>query len=61
MATASLANLPFFIAGGLKVAYDLLLYRAFKSTKTPEEAAAVARRTGSGERRVESSRSGPTN
>lgn len=28
---------PFFIAGGLKIVYDLLLYRNFKSTKPPEE------------------------
>ncbi len=28
---------PFFIAGGLKIIYDLLLYRSFKSTKPPEE------------------------
>ena len=26
----SLINLPFFIAGTLKIAYDLLLYRAFR-------------------------------
>ena len=28
---------PFFIAGGLKIVYDLLLFRSFKSTKPPEE------------------------
>jgi predicted MFS family arabinose efflux permease len=28
---------PFFIAGGLKIVYDLLLYRSFKHTKPPEE------------------------
>ena len=28
---------PFFIAGGLKIVYDLLLYRSFKTTKPPEE------------------------
>lgn len=28
---------PFFIAGGLKIVYDLLLYRSFKATKPPEE------------------------
>lgn len=28
---------PFFIAGGLKMVYDLLLYRSFKTTKPPEE------------------------
>jgi MFS family permease len=30
-------NLPFFIAGGLKIVYDLLLYRAFVSVQPPEE------------------------
>ena len=24
-------NAPFFLAGGLKIVYDLLLYRAFKA------------------------------
>jgi MFS family permease len=34
-----LINVPFYIAGVLKIAYDLLLYRAFRSVKPPEEAA----------------------
>ncbi|MCL4302774.1 MAG: MFS transporter [Anaerolineae bacterium] len=34
---ASLFNLPFFLAGGLKILYDLLLYRSFKAVKPPEE------------------------
>jgi MFS family permease len=34
---ASLASVPFFIAGGLKIAYDLILYRLFRSAPTPEE------------------------
>ena len=29
---------PFFLAGGLKIVYDLLLYRSFRALKTPEEA-----------------------
>lgn len=33
----SLINLPFFLAGGLKIAYDLLLYRAFVRKPPPEE------------------------
>jgi MFS family permease len=33
----SLINLPFFIAGTLKIAYDLLLYRAFRALTPPEE------------------------
>ena len=31
-ARPSLVNLPFFLAGTLKIAYDLLLYRSFVST-----------------------------
>jgi MFS family permease len=30
-------NWPFFIAGTLKIAYDLLLYRAFANIRPPEE------------------------
>ena len=33
----SLINLPFFLAGGLKIVYDLLLYRAFVRLPPPEE------------------------
>ena len=40
VATAGLAALPFFLAGGLKIAYDLLLYRAFRSGRAPDERAA---------------------
>lgn len=36
-ARPSLINLPFFIAGTLKIAYDLLLYRAFVRVQLPEE------------------------
>jgi hypothetical protein len=31
-------SVPFFVAGGLKIAYDLLLYRAFSSSKSNEAA-----------------------
>jgi MFS family permease len=34
---AGLINWPFFLAGTLKLAYDLLLYRAFVSVRPPEE------------------------
>jgi MFS family permease len=34
----SLINFPFFIAGTLKILYDLLLYKAFVSVRPPEEA-----------------------
>jgi MFS family permease len=33
-----LINLPFFIAGTLKIAYDLILYRQFVAIRLPEEA-----------------------
>jgi MFS family permease len=32
VANAGLASVPFFVAGGLKIVYDLLLYRAFRSS-----------------------------
>jgi MFS family permease len=32
-----LINLPFFLAGTLKIAYDLLLYRTFVTVRAPEE------------------------
>jgi MFS family permease len=37
LANAALMNVPFFLSGGLKIVYDLLLYRSFKATKPPEE------------------------
>jgi MFS family permease len=37
MGNAMLLNAPFLIAGGLKIIYDMLLYRSFKSIKPPEE------------------------
>jgi MFS family permease len=36
-ARPTLINLPFFIAGVLKIAYDVLLYRAFVAVRPPEE------------------------
>jgi MFS family permease len=33
----SLAGVPFFLAGGIKVVYDLLLYRSFAAVRPPEE------------------------
>jgi MFS family permease len=36
-ARPSLINLPFFIAGTLKITYDLLFYRAFVRLQPPEE------------------------
>jgi MFS family permease len=37
-ARPSLINVPFFIAGTLKIIYDLLLYREFVGLRPPEEA-----------------------
>ena len=37
-ARPALVNLPFYIAGTLKIAYDLLLYREFVALHPPEEA-----------------------
>ena len=34
-----LFNAPFFLCGGLKIIYDLVLYRNFKALKPPEEKA----------------------
>ncbi len=53
VATTGYAGLPFVIAGSLKIVYDLLLYRSFRSRRPPEEAAtppegAVAPRRGGG-------------
>jgi len=36
-ARPALINVPFYIAGALKIVYDLVLYREFISTKPPEE------------------------
>jgi MFS family permease len=38
VASAGLAAVPFFLAGGLKIVYDLLLYRAFRAVGPPGEA-----------------------
>ncbi len=37
MASAGYAALPFYLAGGFKIAYDLLMYREFRNVKPPEE------------------------
>jgi len=36
-ARPSLINVPFFIAGSLKIIYDLLLFRSFRKIRPPEE------------------------
>jgi uncharacterized membrane-anchored protein YitT (DUF2179 family) len=37
-ARPALINLPFFIAGTLKIVYDVLLYKEFVAVQPPEEA-----------------------
>jgi MFS family permease len=37
-ARPSLIDVPFFVAGTLKIIYDVMLYRAFKAVQPPEEA-----------------------
>jgi MFS family permease len=39
----ALLSTPFFLAGGLKIAYDLALYSRFRALKPPEEQRAAAR------------------
>ena len=39
LATPLLIGAPFVVAGGLKIIYDLFLYRSFQSLKPPEESA----------------------
>jgi MFS family permease len=36
-ARPSWINVPFFITGGLKILYDLLLYKEFVAVQPPEE------------------------
>jgi MFS family permease len=36
MANSALIAVPFYLAGGLKILYDLLLYRDFRSHASPE-------------------------
>ena len=37
MASAGYAALPFYLAGSLKIVYDLLMYRDFRNVRPPEE------------------------
>jgi MFS family permease len=37
LSEAAYWNVPFFLAGGLKIFYDLILYRSFRSIRPPEE------------------------
>ena len=38
LANPALLSVPFFISGGLKIIYDLSLYRLFRAVRPPEEA-----------------------
>jgi hypothetical protein len=38
-AVPALAAVPFFLSGGLKIVYDLALWRAFRQRRPPEERA----------------------
>jgi hypothetical protein len=38
LASAAWMNLPFWICGATKITYDLLLWRAFRHVRPPEEA-----------------------
>jgi MFS family permease len=42
LGVAALTGVPFFAAGGLKIAYDLNLWRMFRTVKPPEEKSAGA-------------------
>ena len=37
LASSALMSVPFWICGGTKIVYDLLLWRAFRKVKPPEE------------------------
>ncbi|HEY3288635.1 MAG TPA: MFS transporter, partial [Anaerolineae bacterium] len=37
LSNAGLISLPFILSGTIKIIYDLLLYRSFKTVKPPEE------------------------
>jgi MFS family permease len=37
LSVPALISVPFFLAGGLKIVYDVLLYRSFRAVKAPEE------------------------
>lgn len=42
LAHAALLSVPFFLSGGLKIVYDLLLYRSFRAIEPPEEKEATS-------------------
>ena len=40
LANPALIAMPFVLAGGIKIVYDLLLWASFRANKPPEETAA---------------------
>jgi hypothetical protein len=44
IASQGFAALPFYLAGGFKILYDLLIYREFRNVKPPEERKTAADR-----------------
>ena len=44
LGNSGLLGVPFFVAGGLKIVYDILLYRSFRSVKDQESTDRTARR-----------------
>jgi hypothetical protein len=45
-ARPALAAVPFYVAGGLKIAYDLALWRRFRALRPPEEGPIARREDG---------------
>ena len=43
---ATALGLPFFIAGGIKLVYDGLIYAAYRNVRPPEEVALLEARQG---------------
>ncbi len=43
LASPALLSLPFFLAGGLKIVYDVLIYGSFRRLKPPEESTGAVR------------------
>jgi predicted MFS family arabinose efflux permease len=44
LASPALLGLPFLLAGGLKIVYDILIYGSFKTLKPPEESIPLDRK-----------------
>jgi len=42
---SALLSLPFFISGGIKIVYDVLVWKTFHNVRPPEEQARLERRS----------------